>query len=162
MVVFFTCIGLSSKFSTLVKGGKTLLILLSIAICYLFIQNFTGIGVSLITGLEAQTGILSGSVSLSGGHGTAIAWSPIFSKDYGIVNAIEIGIACATFGLVLGGVMGGPIANYLITKYQLTANEETTNGIKTFNDEKESITVDSAYSFILILCIVYWYWSRTT
>jgi ESS family glutamate:Na+ symporter len=115
LVVFFTCIGLSSKFSTLLQGGKTLVILLFLAIIYLFIQNFTGIGVALATGLEAQTGVLSGSVS-SGGHGTAIAWSPMFVSDYGITNAVEIGIACATFGLVLGGIVGGPIANYLITE----------------------------------------------
>jgi len=154
LVVFFTCIGLSSKFSTLIKGGKTLVILLIIAVCYLFIQNFTGIGVSLITGLESQTGILSGSVSLSGGHGTAIAWSPIFLEDYGITNAVEIGIACATFGLVLGGIVGGPIANYLITKYRLTSSIEK-NEKKEMKEyeKKEQITIDSAYSFILILCI---------
>ena len=145
---------MSSKFSTLIKGGKTLVILLIIAVCYLFIQNFTGIGVSLITGLESQTGILSGSVSLSGGHGTAIAWSPIFLEDYGITNAVEIGIACATFGLVLGGIVGGPIANYLITKYRLTSSIEK-NEKKEMKEyeKKEQITIDSAYSFILILCI---------
>lgn len=153
LVVFFTCIGLSSKFSTLLQGGKTLVILLIIAISYLFIQNFTGIGVALTTGLEAQTGVLSGSVSLSGGHGTAIAWSPIFVNDYGITNAVEIGIACATFGLVLGGIVGGPIANYLITKYNLKSDSKENISIGSRDEKKKEITVDSAYSFILVLCI---------
>lgn len=153
LVVFFTCIGLSSKFSTLLQGGKTLVILLIIAIVYLFIQNFTGMGVTLLTNLDIQTGVLGGSVSLSGGHGTAIAWAPIFVDEYNITNAVEIGIACATFGLVLGGIIGGPIANYLIKKHNLTSssNEKISVGIK--NEKKEQITVDSAYSVILVLCI---------
>jgi len=153
LVVFFTCIGLSSKFSTLLQGGKTLVILLIIAIVYLFIQNFTGMGVTLLTNLDIQTGVLGGSVSLSGGHGTAIAWAPIFVDEYNITNAVEIGIACATFGLVLGGIIGGPIANYLIKKHKLTSssNEKISVGIK--NEKKEQITVDSAYSVILVLCI---------
>jgi len=121
LVVFFTCVGLSSKFSTLLKGGKSLVILLVVAIAYLFIQNFTGIGVAYITGIGLYDGLVGGSVSLSGGHGTAIAWAPTFINEYGVSNAMEIGIACATFGLVLGGVAGGPIANYLIKKYDLKA-----------------------------------------
>ena len=153
LVVFFTCIGLSSKFSTLLEGGKTLVILLIIAIIYLFIQNLTGMGVALLTNLDIQTGVLGGSVSLSGGHGTAIAWAPIFVDEYNITNAVEIGIACATFGLVLGGIIGGPIANYLIKKHKLTSSniEKLSVGIK--NEKKEQITVDSAYSVILVLCI---------
>ena len=153
LVVFFTCIGLSSKFSTLLEGGKTLVILLIIAIIYLFIQDLTGMGVALLTNLDIQTGVLGGSVSLSGGHGTAIAWAPIFVDEYNITNAVEIGIACATFGLVLGGIIGGPIANYLIKKHKLTSSniEKLSVGIK--NEKKEQITVDSAYSVILVLCI---------
>ena len=101
LIIFFTTIGLNSKFSTLLEGGKTLVLLLVLAIIYLFLQNLTGIGVTLVTELPTVVGLLGGSVSLSGGHGTAIAWSPIFKEQYGIENAIEIGIACATFGLVL-------------------------------------------------------------
>jgi len=102
LVVFFTCVGLSAKLSTLMKGGKALLILLIIAVTFLFLQNLTGVAIAYLTGLPAKIGVLGGSVSLSGGHGTAIAWSPIFAEKYGISNAVEIGIACATFGLVLG------------------------------------------------------------
>lgn len=124
------------------------------AIAYLFIQNFTGIGVAFATGLEIQTGILGGSVSLSGGHGTAIAWAPTFVTDYGIENAMEIGIACATFGLVLGGVAGGPIANYLITRHGLSASSSESISIGfTADEENQKVTVDTAYSVILVLCI---------
>jgi ESS family glutamate:Na+ symporter len=64
-------------------------------------------------------GLLAGTVSLVGGHGTAIAWAPIFAERYGIANAIEIGIACATMGLILASLMGGPIARFLISRHGL-------------------------------------------
>ena len=153
LVVFFTCVGLSSRFDTLLKGGKTLIILLVLAIIYLFIQNLTGVGVALLTGLEAQTGVLGGSVSLSGGHGTAIAWSPIFEKNYGIPNAIEIGIACATFGLVLGGVIGGPISKFLIKRYDLKAESHEPISVGIADESTQKITVDSIFSLLLILSI---------
>jgi len=124
LVTFFTTIGLSSRFSTLVQGGRPLLILLVLAIAYLFIQNFTGITVAVASGQPPQVGIIGGSVSLSGGHGTAIAWAPRFFENYGIKSAMEIGIACATFGLVLGGLIGGPLARLLITRYRLTPSND--------------------------------------
>lgn len=124
LIMFFTTIGLSSKFSTLIQGGKPLLILLVVAVAYLFIQNFTGLAVAQVTGQPAEIGLLGGSVSLSGGHGTAIAWAPRFIDQYGITNAMEVGIACATFGLILGGVIGGPIAKFLITRYRLSPSHD--------------------------------------
>lgn len=82
-------------------------------------QNLTGIGVASLFGLPAAVGVLGGTVSLIGGHGTAIAWSPVIAEQYGITNAIEIGIASATFGLILASIMGGPIAKFLIKRHQL-------------------------------------------
>jgi ESS family glutamate:Na+ symporter len=125
LITFFTTIGLSSKFSTLVQGGKPLAILLVLAVAYLFIQNFTGLAVVRVTGQPFEMGLIGGSVSLSGGHGTAIAWAPKFVSQYGISSAMEVGIACATFGLILGGLIGGPIAKFLITHYALTPSCDT-------------------------------------
>lgn len=125
LIVFFTTIGLSSRFTTLIQGGKPLLVLLVIAVAYLFLQNFTGIAVAYFTGLQLETGVIGGSVSLSGGHGTAIAWAPRFVENYGIENALEIGVACATFGLILGGLLGGPLAKFLITRYELETSGES-------------------------------------
>ncbi len=153
LVVFFTCVGLSSKFSTLLQGGKPLVIMLVVAVFYLFIQNFTGIAVALMTGLDAQTGVLGGSVSLSGGHGTAIAWSPTFKDNYGISNAVEIGIACATFGLVLGGVIGGPISNFLIKRYELKPDSQESITVGVADQSSEKITTDSVFSMLLVLSI---------
>ena len=123
LVYFFTTIGLNAKLSDLATGGKPLVILLGITVVYMFIQNITGISVASAFGLPPQLGMLGGTVSLIGGHGTTIAWSPIFAERYGIANAMEIGIACATFGLVLASTMGGPIAKYLITKHDLQPTE---------------------------------------
>jgi ESS family glutamate:Na+ symporter len=141
LIVFFTCIGLSAKIRNLIEGGKALGILLVCAVAYLFVQNFTGIAVSKIMGLDPIIGLIGGSVSLSGGHGTTIAWSDTFIKDYGITNASEIGIACATFGLIFGGVIGGPIAQFLIKRYKLepSSPEEPSVGIK---HETISLNVD--------------------
>lgn len=119
LVYFFTTIGINANLKDLLKGGIPLVLLLSVTIGYMFLQNLTGIGIATAFGMDAVVGLLGGSVSLIGGHGTAIAWAPKIGADYGVNNAMEIGIACATFGLILASLMGGPIAKYLITKHDL-------------------------------------------
>ena len=120
-LAFFTTLGLSTRAKTLVEGGKALAILLILGVFYLFIQNLIGLGVMEAAGVKPVVGIIGGSVSLGGGFGHAIAWSDLFETEYGISNAYEIGLACATFGLLLGGLMGGPIAKFLINRYNLSA-----------------------------------------
>lgn len=153
LIIFFTCIGLSSRFSTLLQGGKALLILVVVSIIYLFIQNFTGMGIATIMGLDVKTGLLGGSISLSGGHGTAIAWAPTFVKEYGITNAMEIAVACATFGLVLGGVIGGPIASYLIKRHKLEPASHEPISVGVINEKHEKITADSVFNALLVISI---------
>lgn len=152
LIVFFTTIGLSSKLKTLLEGGKPLLILLVTALVYLVLQNSTGIAVASLLGLDPAIGILTGSVSLSGGHGTAIAWAPIFT-DYGIPNASEIGIANATFGLIIGGIVGGPVARYLILKYQLEpVNEDEQLSVSIKHRQKNvKIDYDTMLNSLLVL-----------
>jgi len=113
-------IGINSSLKDLLAGGKPLVILLVVTIAYMFLQNLTGITVAALFDQPTAIGMLGGTVSLIGGHGTAIAWSPRIAEDYGIANAMEVGIACATFGLILASLMGGPIAKFLITKHKLT------------------------------------------
>ena len=76
LVYFFTAIGLNARFSDLVKGGKPLLILLVLTLSFIFIQNIIGIGSTILLDLPSPIGVLAGSASLIGGHGTAIAWAP--------------------------------------------------------------------------------------
>ena len=123
LVYFFTTIGINASLKDLLSGGKPLVILLCITIGYMIIQNFTGITVAQIFGQDPAVGLLGGSVSLIGGHGTAIAWAPRIGEDYGVSSAMEIGIASATFGLILASLMGGPIAKYLITRNNLKPEE---------------------------------------
>ena len=120
LVYFFTTIGINASVKDLLAGGKPLVILLVITIAYMVVQNLTAIGVVSMLGGTAQGALLGGTVSLIGGHGTAIAWAPRLMEDYGVANAMEIGIACATFGLILASLMGGPIAKFLIKRYSLT------------------------------------------
>jgi ESS family glutamate:Na+ symporter len=120
LVYFFTTIGINASARDLLAGGRPLLILLAVTIAFMFAQNLTGIGVAALFGLPAAVGITGGSVSLIGGHGTTIAWAPVISAQYGISNAMELGIASATLGLILASVMGGPIAKFLIKRHGLT------------------------------------------
>ncbi|CAD0229235.1 MULTISPECIES: sodium/glutamate symporter [Planktothrix] len=142
LIVFFTTIGLSAKLKTLIKGGKPLFILLMAAIFYLMVQNITGVAIAALTGLDLPIGVLAGSVSLSGGHGTVIAWSPIFRDNYGIANAPEIGIASATFGLVFGGIIGGPIAKFLINKNRLQANNPNQDLSISIKEDERNVKID--------------------
>ena len=119
LVYFFTTIGINASLRDLLSGGKPLVILLAITIAYMFLQNLTGISVAALFDLPGAVGMLGGSVSLIGGHGTAIAWAPRIAEEFNISNAMEIGIACATFGLILASLMGGPIAKYLINRHKL-------------------------------------------
>ena len=102
------------------------MVLLAITIGYMVIQNLTGISVAALFDLPTAVGLLGGTVSLIGGHGTAIAWAPRIAEDFGVSNAMEIGIACATFGLILASLMGGPIAKFLITRHKLTPEKVET------------------------------------
>ncbi len=119
LLYFFAAIGLNADIQTLVSGGRPLLVLLALTLAYTVVQNLVGTGVAAALGLNPLVGLLGGSVSMVGGHGTAIAWAPRFVERYGIANALEIGIACATFGLVLAPLMGGPIARLLIQRHRL-------------------------------------------
>ncbi len=150
LVYFFTTIGLNSNIMDLIKGGKPLIILLIATIFYMIIQNIVGISVATVFGLEPIIGLLGGTVSLIGGHGTAIAWAPTFIEKYGIENAMEIGIACATFGLILASLMGGPIASYLIKKHHLKANKQDSQDVGVvYNQEQTKIDYFSFLHAIL-------------
>ncbi|MEZ9950869.1 sodium/glutamate symporter [Vibrio splendidus] len=129
LVYFFTTIGINSSLKDLFKGGKPLVILLAITIFFMIMQNIIGISVASMFGLEPVFGLLSGSISLIGGHGTAIAWAPKVAEEFGLESAMEIGIASATFGLILASLMGGPIAKFLIKRHSLKPTAEQSGSI---------------------------------
>jgi glutamate:Na+ symporter, ESS family len=130
LVYFFTTIGINASARDLLAGGRPLLILLAITIGFMFAQNLTGIGVASLFGLPAAVGVVGGTMSLIGGHGTTIAWAPSIAENYGITNAMEIGIASATFGLILASIMGGPIAKFLINRHKLAPTPPATEEVQ--------------------------------
>ena len=121
LVYFFTTIGLNSRIADLRSGGRPLLILLTAVVVFMLIQNVVGVTLAIVLGRPPAMGLLAGSVSMLGGHGTAIGWAPAFAER-GIAGALEIGVLCATGGLVLGSVAGGPVARYLVQRYRLGAH----------------------------------------
>lgn len=129
LLVFFSTIGLSAKLRLLWEGGKALAILLLVATIFLVIQDCTGVLLVKLLGAHPGYGLFGGSVSFAGGHGTAIAWGQV-AEEAGLTRAKEIGIACATFGLIAGGLIGGPIAKLLIKKHRLEskATDQSTSG----------------------------------
>lgn len=115
MLIFFTSIGLSADFSRLKAGGIPLVVFTAIVGAFIFVQNIIGVGLASVFGLHPMTGLITGSITLTGGHGTAAGWAPDLIK-YGVPAAAELGMASATFGLVAGGLIGGPVARRLINK----------------------------------------------
>lgn len=119
LVLFFAGIGLNARLSDLIAGGKTLVILLVLTLLTIIAQNIIGATGAVMFGYPAQAGVLFGSASLIGGHGTAIAWAPDVAEATGLSGATELGVAVATLGLVLAALVGGPVARILITRNNL-------------------------------------------
>ena len=124
LVYFFTTVGLNARVSDLTRGGPVLAIMLALTLVFMIVQNGVGALGALLFGLPSQAGVLLGTASLIGGHGTAIAWGPTIASQYGVTGAAELGIASATVGLILASILGGPIAKYLITKNSLTPRDD--------------------------------------
>lgn len=123
LVIFFATIGLNARFSDLLAGGKLLGILLVLTIVFMMLQNAVGLIGAQLFDLPNALGVLLGSASLIGGHGTAIAWGPTIEAQTGFAAADEIGIATATLGLVIAALMGGPIAKFLIDRKNLKSTD---------------------------------------
>jgi ESS family glutamate:Na+ symporter len=135
LLVFFSTIGLSAKLSSLRGGGTLLLKLVAVAAVFLVVQDVTGIALAMLLGEAPGYGLMGGSVSLAGGHGTAIAWGTE-AEAAGLEGAEQMGVVFATFGLVAGGVIGGPIAGRLIAR----------NGLKGPDPSLEAPPTDAARS----------------
>ena len=116
MLVFFSSIGLSADFARLKQGGFPLVAFLIIVSIFILVQNFVGIGLATALGQNPLIGLITGSITLTGGHGTGAAYGDILANKYGIQGAVEMAIVSATYGLVSGGLIGGPVARRLVNK----------------------------------------------
>ncbi|MBL8575813.1 MAG: sodium/glutamate symporter [Mesorhizobium sp.] len=124
LLYFFTGIGLNARLTDLLAGGRTLAILLGVTLVYLVIQNLIALGSVRLLNLPEGLAVFLGSASLMGGHGTTIAWAPVVAERFNLDNALEVGMAVATLGLVLASLVGGPIAGRLIARYKLSGPVE--------------------------------------
>jgi ESS family glutamate:Na+ symporter len=164
MLMFFTSIGLSASFVKLKEGGSALFIFLLCVIGFVLVQNAVGISLAKMLGLDPLIGLIVGSITLTGGHGTAGAWGTVLEQEHGIHGAIVLGMASATFGLIIGGVAGGPVAKFLIKRYKLETVDNDPNDDTPAHDNSAAfeyrrktrlITADNAISTLgmFALCI---------
>lgn len=116
MLVFFSSVGLSADFSRLKQGGFPLVIFLAVVGVLILVQNGVGVGLASLLGLDPKIGLITGSITLTGGHGTGAAWAKVFADKYGLQGVMEMAMASATFGLVAGGLIGGPVARRLVNR----------------------------------------------
>lgn len=154
LIIFFTAIGLSTEFKSIIKGGKVLLIITIFAIAYIFVENYIGVGLAKLFHLHGAVGILAGSAALQGGHGNVVSWVPVINEKYNISNTMEVGMIMATFGLIVGGILGGPVSKYLIKKHNLKPDEivdDENVTIGTKYGTKLSIDYDSMLGILLFL-----------
>lgn len=126
LLYFFTGIGLNIRLSDVARGGRPLVILLGLTAALMVLQNVIAYAGASLLSLPPAMSVLLGSLALSGGHGTAIAWAPIIDARFGVHNSLEIGIAVATLGLIAGSLLGGPVAHMLISRHRLTGPAEDT------------------------------------
>lgn len=125
MVMFFTSVGFNASLQVLKKGGKKVFTFLAVAVGLLILQNLVAVGLGPFVGLHPLLALMTGSTPMTGGHGTAAAIAPTIEAlgFKGAETASTIAIATATFGLIAGSMIGGPIADSLIKKYNLLPNE---------------------------------------
>lgn len=119
MLVFFTSVGFQSNLKVLRRGGSTLLLMLGVLAFIIVVQNVLPLGIAWIMGVNLLVGMAAGSISMAGGHGTAGGFSAVL-EGMGLSGAGTIAMAAATFGLIMGSVTGGPLAERLI-RTKLTA-----------------------------------------
>lgn len=121
MLIFFASIGLSANFAKLKEGGVGLVVFLVAVSTFIVLQNAVGMSLATLLGLDPLIGLIAGSITLTGGHGTAGAWGEILETQHGIQGALALGMASATFGLIIGGIIGGPLAKLLINRHNISA-----------------------------------------
>ena len=155
MVFFFTSVGFQANLKVPKKGGKSMVIFLGLVIVLIFIQNGVAVGLSKIIGLDSLIGMCTGSIPMVGGHGTAGAFGPVL-EDFNVKGATTICTAAATFGLIFGSLVGGPLGKRLIEKKKLLDTAIPEDDSLLIEDEKKHERHSRMYAsavFQLIIAI---------
>lgn len=155
MVFFFTSVGFQANLKVLKKGGKSLAVFLGLVITLILAQNLLAVSLSKLLGLNSLIGMCTGSIPMVGGHGTAGAFGPVL-EDFNISGATTICTASATFGLVAGSLIGGPLSKRLIEKKNLLSTAVAEDDSLLVEDEKKHERHTNMYAaavFQLIIAI---------
>lgn len=155
MVFFFTSVGFQANLKVLKSGGKSLIVFLGLVIVLIILQNLTAVGLAKLLNLNPLIGMCTGSIPMVGGHGTAGAFGPVL-EDLNIKGATTICTAAATFGLIFGSLIGGPLGKRLIEKHSLlntTANEDDSLLVEDEKKHERHINMYADAVFQLILAI---------
>ncbi len=155
LLMFFTTVGLAADARMLAKGGMRLLVFLAISAALVVSQNVVGIAAALAFDLHPVIGLFGGSITLVGGHGTGAAYAGRLGDTMNLQGAMELAMAAATAGLVMGAVLGGPITEYLIKRHKLAGPAE-----KTTEEAKSEAAADEVTSaslintlFVILACL---------
>lgn len=119
MVAFFTSIGLGASLGLLKKGGPQVVVFWVLASLLAVVQSGVGVGLASLLGIDPLLGLLAGSTTMTGGHGTGAAFGKLMEDQYQLAGAVPLAMAAATFGLVSGGLIGGPVGTRLMTTFGL-------------------------------------------
>ena len=155
MVFFFTSVGFQANLKVLKSGGKSLIVFLGLVIVLIILQNLTAVGLAKLLNLNPLIGMCTGSIPMVGGHGTAVAFGPVL-EDLNIKGATTICTAAATFGLIFGSLIGGPLGKRLIEKHSLLNTAANEDDSLLVEDEKKHERHTNMYAdavFQLILAI---------
>ncbi len=156
MLAFFTTIGLGANAALLRQGGPRLLLFASVCLGYLLLQDTIGVITAVGLDLHPLVGLLSASITLSGGHGTGAAYASSFGEVNNLAGVMELAMACATFGLILGGLIGGPVAGRLIRSHGLSSTAAARQHDQEEELEDDPIDSSSLLStlFVVLVCLI--------
>ena len=152
LLVFFVSIGLGARIKSLLAGGKQFVLLCFITVLLLFLQNAVGIAVAKLFGRNPLYGLLGGSVSFVGGPGTALAWSKEMAA-FGLKGAEVFAISAATFAVVSGSMLGGPLITWLIKKYNLKSDKVKPAKIDHVDKQPETFTTWDIIRVLMIIAV---------
>ncbi|AIL61263.1 sodium/glutamate symporter [Pseudomonas alkylphenolica] len=155
MVAFFTTVGLGGSLGLLRQGGKILFVYLGACWGLALLQNVVGVGMAELLGIDPLLGIMAGAVSLEGGFGAAAAFGPI-AESLGTSGATTAALASATFGMVAGGLLGSPVARYLIDRKKLAVKADQVDTLQALEkaNEAPSVPLDAAVLLRLLTCML--------
>ncbi len=153
MVFFFTSVGFQANLKVLKSGGKSLFIFLGLVVVLIVAQNFLALGVSKVLHLDPLVGLCTGSIPMVGGHGTAGAFGPVL-EDFDVKGATTICTAAATFGLIAGSLIGGPIGKRLIDRKKLLDTAVAEDDSILVEDEKKHERHTNMYAAAVFQLII--------